>query len=174
MSTRTSHTRAVWSKLTVTTRVPSGLNAALTTLALATYLGRRFATHPSAPFDGRPHRLLPAVEPSKDRARYVPHDGRSNAPPPGSMSRRRITGSSSPARPRSTTRWRSRCAARSRCRGLRNLEGALELMRGDSYERVTRSRWLPGLDLDLTCTFFDRRSVHIAKRDFREALRNTA
>jgi hypothetical protein len=38
--------------------------------------------------------------------------------------------------------------------------------------RIARSRWLPGLDLDLMCTFLDRRSVHIAKRDFREALRN--
>ncbi len=45
-------------------------------------------------------------------------------------------------------------------------------MLGDSYERMARSRWLPGLDLDLMCTFLDRRSVHIAKRDFREALRN--
>jgi hypothetical protein len=37
---------------------------------------------------------------------------------------------------------------------------------------VPRSRWLPGLDLDLMCTFLDRRSVHVAKRDYREALRN--
>jgi hypothetical protein len=32
---------------------------------------------------------------------------------------------------------------------------------------------LPGLDLDLMCTFLDRRSAHIAKRDFREVLRST-
>lgn len=53
------------------------------------------------------------------------------------------------------------------------IAGQLEVhaLRGDSYERVTRSRWLPGLDLELMCSFLDRRSVHIAKRDFREALR---
>jgi hypothetical protein len=45
-------------------------------------------------------------------------------------------------------------------------------LRGDTYEHVSRSRWLPGLDVDLMCPFLDRRSVHIAKRDFREALRN--
>lgn len=55
------------------------------------------------------------------------------------------------------------------------IAGRLEVhsLRGDSYERMARSRWLPGLDLDLMCTFLDRRSVHIAKRDFREALRDT-
>jgi Uma2 family endonuclease len=54
------------------------------------------------------------------------------------------------------------------------IAGQLEVhsLRGETYERVARSRWLPGLDLDLMCTFLDRRSVHIAKRDFREALRN--
>jgi hypothetical protein len=36
------------------------------------------------------------------------------------------------------------------------------------------NRWLPRLDLDLMCTCLDRRSMHIAKRDFREALRATA
>jgi hypothetical protein len=46
-------------------------------------------------------------------------------------------------------------------------------LRGDTYERVARSRWLPGLDLALMCTFLDRRSVHIAKRDFRGALRSS-
>lgn len=52
--------------------------------------------------------------------------------------------------------------------------GRLEVhaRRGDAYEHVARSRWLPGLDLELMCTFLDRRSVHIAKRDLREALRN--
>jgi len=54
------------------------------------------------------------------------------------------------------------------------IDGKLEVhaLRGDGYERAARSRWLPGLDLELMCTFLDRRSVHIAKRDFREALRN--
>ncbi|HEX3476549.1 MAG TPA: Uma2 family endonuclease [Kofleriaceae bacterium] len=54
------------------------------------------------------------------------------------------------------------------------IAGRLEVhaLRGDAYERAARSRWLPGLDLALMCTFLDRRSVHIAKRDFREALRN--
>jgi Uma2 family endonuclease len=54
------------------------------------------------------------------------------------------------------------------------IAGRLEVhsLRGDAYERVTCSRWLPGLDLDLLCTFLDRRSAHIAKRDFREALQN--
>lgn len=52
------------------------------------------------------------------------------------------------------------------------IAGRLEVhaLRGDSYERMPRSRWLPGLDLDLMCTFLDRRSIHVAKRDFREAL----
>jgi len=54
------------------------------------------------------------------------------------------------------------------------IAGRLEVhaLQGDSYERMSRSRWLPGLDPDLMCTFLDRRSVHIAKRDFREALQN--
>ena len=54
------------------------------------------------------------------------------------------------------------------------IDGKLEVhaLRGDGYERAARSRWLPGLDLELMCTFLDRRSVHVAKRDFREALRN--
>jgi Uma2 family endonuclease len=54
------------------------------------------------------------------------------------------------------------------------IAGRLEVhsLRRDTYERVDRSRWLPGLDLQMMCTFLDRRSVHIAKRDFREALRN--
>lgn len=52
--------------------------------------------------------------------------------------------------------------------------GRLEVftLRDRTYERGTSSRWLPGLDLDLMCTFLDRRSVHIAKRDYREALRH--
>jgi len=54
------------------------------------------------------------------------------------------------------------------------IDGKLQVhaLRGDGYERAARSRWLPGLDLELMCTFLDRRSVHLAKRDFREALRN--
>ena len=54
------------------------------------------------------------------------------------------------------------------------ITGRLEVhvLQGATYQRVARSRWLPELDLDLMCTFLDRRSVHIAKRDFREALRN--
>jgi Uma2 family endonuclease len=55
------------------------------------------------------------------------------------------------------------------------IDGKLELhaLRDGVYERAPRSRWLPGLDLDLVCTFLDRRSVHVAKRDFREALRSS-
>ena len=54
------------------------------------------------------------------------------------------------------------------------IAGQLEVhaLRGNSYERVPRSRWLPGLDLDLMCTFLDRRSIHVAKRDYREALQH--
>jgi hypothetical protein len=54
------------------------------------------------------------------------------------------------------------------------IAGHLEVpaLRGASYERVTRSPWLPGFDLDLMCTFLDRRLVHVPKRDFREALRS--
>jgi len=36
-------------------------------------------------------------------------------------------------------------------------------LRGDTYERVAQSRWLPGLDLDLLCSFLDRRSAHICQ-----------
>ena len=54
------------------------------------------------------------------------------------------------------------------------IAGQLEVhaLRGNTYERVLRSRWLPGLDLELMCSFLDRRSVHVAKRDYREALRD--
>jgi hypothetical protein len=45
-------------------------------------------------------------------------------------------------------------------------------LRGHSYARMGRSRCLPALDLDLMCTFLDRRSVYVAKRDFCEALRH--
>jgi Uma2 family endonuclease len=55
------------------------------------------------------------------------------------------------------------------------VDGKLEIhaLRDGVYERAARSRWLPGLDLELMCTFLDRRSVHVAKRDFREALRSS-
>jgi Uma2 family endonuclease len=54
------------------------------------------------------------------------------------------------------------------------IEGKLEVhaLRAGAYVRAAASRWLPGLDLELLCSFLDRRSVHIAKRDFREALRS--
>lgn len=53
------------------------------------------------------------------------------------------------------------------------LDGKLEVyvLREGVYEKAARSRWLPGLDLDLMSSFLDRRSIHVAKRDFREALR---
>jgi Uma2 family endonuclease len=53
------------------------------------------------------------------------------------------------------------------------IEGRLDVysLRSGTYEQVSSSRWLPGLDLALMCTFLDRRSVHLARRDFREALR---
>lgn len=47
---------------------------------------------------------------------------------------------------------------------------AVHALAGNAYERAPRSRWLPGLDLDRMCSFLDRRSVHIAKRAYREAL----
>lgn len=52
------------------------------------------------------------------------------------------------------------------------IAGRLEIhaLAGNAYEHAPRSRWLPGLDLDLMCSFLDRRSLHIAKRDYREAL----
>jgi Uma2 family endonuclease len=40
-----------------------------------------------------------------------------------------------------------------------------------SYRTIARSRFLPELDLDHLCTFLDRRSLHVAKRDYRAALR---
>jgi Uma2 family endonuclease len=52
------------------------------------------------------------------------------------------------------------------------IDGKLEVhaLQGGAYERVTQSQWLPGLDLELMCSFLDRRAVHVAKRDFRAAL----
>ncbi len=54
------------------------------------------------------------------------------------------------------------------------IDGKLDVhaLRDGRYERVATSRWLPGLDLALMCSFLDRRSVHVAKRDFRAALRD--
>jgi Uma2 family endonuclease len=46
----------------------------------------------------------------------------------------------------------------------------VHMLRGDRYERVDRSRWLPGLDLSLLCSFVDRPFVE-AKREFRAAIR---
>jgi Uma2 family endonuclease len=53
------------------------------------------------------------------------------------------------------------------------IDGRIEVhaLRAGEYQRAVRSRWLPGLDLELMCTFLDRRSLHVAKHDFREALR---
>jgi Uma2 family endonuclease len=52
------------------------------------------------------------------------------------------------------------------------IDGKLDLhaLRDGRYERVATSHWLPGLDLALPCSFLDRRSLHLAKRDFRAAL----
>jgi len=52
------------------------------------------------------------------------------------------------------------------------IDGKLDVhaLRDGRYERVATSRWLPGLDLALLCSFLDRRSVHVAQRDFRAAL----
>lgn len=47
----------------------------------------------------------------------------------------------------------------------------LHVLRGDRYERVSRSEWLPGLDIALLCSFLDRPFLSIAKRDYRGALR---
>jgi Uma2 family endonuclease len=53
------------------------------------------------------------------------------------------------------------------------IDGKLEVhaLRDGGYERVATTRWLPGLDLELLCSFLDGRSVHVAKRDLRAALR---
>lgn len=55
------------------------------------------------------------------------------------------------------------------------IDGTLDVhaLRDGRYERASTSQWLPGLDLALMCSFLDRRSVHLAKRDFRAALRGT-
>lgn len=55
------------------------------------------------------------------------------------------------------------------------VDGKLEVhaLGAGGYARAASSQWLPGLDLDLLCSFLDRRSVHVAKREFRAALRGT-
>jgi len=55
------------------------------------------------------------------------------------------------------------------------IDGKLEVhtLGAGGYARAPSSQWLPGLDLALLCSFLDRRSTHIAKRDFRAALRGT-
>lgn len=55
------------------------------------------------------------------------------------------------------------------------IEGTLEVhaLQSGGYQPASHSRFFPGLDLRLMCTFLDRRSVHVAKRDFRAALRST-
>lgn len=47
----------------------------------------------------------------------------------------------------------------------------VHVLRDESYQATDRSRLLPDLDLALLCSFLDRRSVHVAKRDYRAALR---
>ncbi|MEO7729373.1 MAG: hypothetical protein ABIY55_00235 [Kofleriaceae bacterium] len=53
------------------------------------------------------------------------------------------------------------------------IDGKLDVhaSRDGRDEPVATSMWLPGLDLALLCSFLDRRSVHLAKRDLRAALR---
>jgi Uma2 family endonuclease len=53
------------------------------------------------------------------------------------------------------------------------IEGKIEVhvLRGSRYECAARSGFLPDLDLELLCSFLDRRSLHVAKQDYRAALR---
>ncbi len=46
----------------------------------------------------------------------------------------------------------------------------VRVLQGGRYEPASRSQWMPGLDLELLCTFLDRPFVD-AKREFRAALR---
>jgi Uma2 family endonuclease len=52
------------------------------------------------------------------------------------------------------------------------IDGKLQfhVLRAGSYERAAQSSFLPGLDPELLCSFLDRRSLHVAKRDYRAAL----
>lgn len=47
----------------------------------------------------------------------------------------------------------------------------LHVLERGSYQPVSRSRYLSELDPELLCSFLDRRSVHVAKREYRAALR---
>jgi len=51
-------------------------------------------------------------------------------------------------------------------------EITLYVLRGDRYERVDRSAWLPGLDVALLCSFLDRPLLSVAKREYRAAIRS--
>jgi Uma2 family endonuclease len=53
------------------------------------------------------------------------------------------------------------------------IEGKLQVhvLRNGEYVPAQRSALLPTLDLDLMCTFLDRKTIQAAKRDFRTALR---
>ena len=51
-------------------------------------------------------------------------------------------------------------------------EITLYVLRGDRYERVERSAWLPGLDVALLCSFLDRPLLSVAKREYRAAIRS--
>lgn len=50
-------------------------------------------------------------------------------------------------------------------------EITIHALRGDRYERTGRSAWLPGLDVELLCSFLDRPLLGAAKREYREAIR---
>jgi Uma2 family endonuclease len=47
----------------------------------------------------------------------------------------------------------------------------VHVLRGDRYERMSRSAWLPGLDAALLCSYLDRPLLSVAKREYRAALR---
>jgi Uma2 family endonuclease len=47
----------------------------------------------------------------------------------------------------------------------------LHVLRGDRYERMSRSACLPGLDAALLCSYLDRPLLSVAKREYRAALR---
>jgi len=47
----------------------------------------------------------------------------------------------------------------------------LHVLRGDRYERATRSASQPDLDIALLCSFLDRPFLSVEKRDYRAALR---
>jgi Uma2 family endonuclease len=47
----------------------------------------------------------------------------------------------------------------------------IHVLRGDHYEHVSRSAALPGLDVDLLCSFLDRSLLSAAKREYLAAIR---